>query len=219
MSVNIIIIGCGRQGAELAKSLGVKGFDVTVVDNDQAAFERLGSSFGGRVILGDGIDRDTLIQGGIEKADGLAAVTASDEINIVVARLARQVFRVPRVVARVHDPLKAEIYQRLGLMTVSPATLGTQRFRELLTFSPLEPTKRLGDGEVSIIEIDAPPTLAGRAVHELMIPGEIEVIAITRDNRTDIPIPGAVFHENDILHLAVASRSMNRLNELLGGGI
>jgi trk system potassium uptake protein TrkA len=219
MSMNIIIIGCGRQGAELAKSLGVKGFDVTVVDNDQTAFERLGSSFGGKVILGDGIDRDTLIQGGIEKADGLAAVTASDEINIVVARLARQVFRVPRVVARVHDPLKAEIYQRLGLMTVTPAMLGTQRFRELLTFSHLEPTKRLGDGEVSIIEIDAPPALAGRGIHELVIPGEIEVIAITRDNKTDIPIPGAVFHDKDILHLAVASRSINRLKELLGGGI
>src|SRR5512139_38259 len=169
--MKIMIIGCGRQGAELTKTLSLNGCEVTVVDNYQTTFERLGSSFGGRVILGNGVDHDVLVHGGIEEADGMAAVTASDEINIVTARLARQVFRVPRVVARVHDPLKAEIYQRLGLMTVTPAMLGTQRFRELLTFSHLEPTKRLGDGEVSLIEIDAPPSLAGRAVRELMIPG------------------------------------------------
>ena len=216
MSVNIIIIGCGRQGAELAKSLGVKGFDVTVVDNDQAAFERLGSSFGGRVILGGGIDRDTLIRGGIEKADGLAAVTASDEINIVVARLARQVFQVPRVVARVHDPLKAEIYQRLGLMTVTPSTLGTQRFRELLTFSALEPVKRLGNGEVGIIEIEVPPGLVGRTVNDLTVPGEIQVTAITRGKKTEIPMSGALFREKDIIHIAVESGSTNYLKGLLG---
>jgi trk system potassium uptake protein TrkA len=214
--MKIMIIGCGRQGAELAKALSLNGCEVTVVDNDKTAFERLGPSFKGRVIPGSGIDRDALVQGEIEHADGMAAVTASDEINIVAARLARQVFKVPRVVARVHDPLKAEIYQRLGLMTVTPVMLGTQRFRELLTFSPLYPTKRLGNGEVSVIEIEVPPGLVGRTANELTVPGEIQVIAITRGNKTDVPMLGAVFCEKDIIHIVVESGSTNRLKALLG---
>ena len=214
--MKIMIIGCGRQGAELAKILSLNGCEVTVVDNDPTAFERLSASFGGRVILGNGIDRDVLVQGGIEEADGMAAVTASDEINIVATRLARQVFKVPRVVARVHDPLKAEIYQRLGLMTVTPVMLGTQRFRELLTFSPLYPIKRLGNGEVSIIEIEVPPGLVGRTVNDLTVPGEIQVTAITRGNKTEIPMSGAVFYEKDIIHMAVESSSTSHLKALLG---
>ena len=214
--MKIMIIGCGRQGAELAKTLCLDECEVTVVDNDEAAFGRLGPSFRGRVIHGSGIDREVLVQGEIEKADGMAAVTASDEINIVAARLARQVFLVPRVVARVHDPLKAEIYQRLGLMTVTPVMLGTERFRELLSFSPFSPIKRLGNGEVSIIEIEVPHGLVGRTANELTVPGEVQVIAITRGNKTDIPMSGAVFQEKDILHMAVESGSMDRLKALLG---
>ena len=214
--MKIMIIGCGRQGAELAKILSLNGSEVTVVDKDPTAFERLGPSFKGRVIPGSGIDREVLVDGGIEHADGIAAVTASDEINIVAARLARQVFMVPRVVARVHDPLKAEIYQRLGLMTVTPVMLGTERFRELLSFSPLYPIKRLGNGEVSIIEIEVPHSLVGRTVNELTVPGEVQVTAITRGNKTDIPMSGAVFQEKDIVHIAVESSSMDRLKALLG---
>jgi len=124
--------------------------------------------------------------------------------------------RVPRVVARVHDPLKAGIYQRLGLMTVTPAVLGTQRFTELLTFSPLFPIKRLGNGEVSIIEIDVPSSLAGRTVNELNVPGEIHVVAVTRGNSTFVPTLGTELQSKDIIHLAAASSSMDRLKALLG---
>jgi trk system potassium uptake protein TrkA len=214
--MKIMIIGCGRQGTELAKTLCLNESEITVVDNDPAAFERLGPLFGGQIICGDGLDRDVLVKGGIERADGLAALTASDDTNIVVARLARQVFKVPRVVARVHDPLKAEIYRRLGVQTVTPVALGTQRFAELLTFSPLVPIKRLGNGEVGIVEMDVPPNLIGRMVNELTIPGEIQVIAITRDGKTFMPTLGAIFQENEVIHLAVTASSMDRLKALLG---
>lgn len=214
--MKIMIIGCGRQGAELAKILSLNGSDVTVVDKDPSAFERLGPSFKGRVIPGSGIDHDVLVEGGIAHADGMAAVTASDDINIIAARLARQVFLVPRVVARVHDPLKAGIYQRLGLMTVTPVMLGTERFRELLTFTPLNPIKRLGNGEVGIIEMEVPSGLVGRTVNDLTVPGEVHVVAITRGNKTDIPMSGAIFLEKDIIHMAVESNSTDRLNALLG---
>ena len=214
--MKIMIIGCGRQGTELAKTLCQNESEITVVDNDPAAFERLGTPFGGQIICGDGLDRDVLVKGGIERADGLAAVTASDDTNIVVARLARQVFKVPRVVARVHDPLKAEIYRRLGVLTVTPVALGTRRFAELLTFSPLVPIKRLGNGEVGIVEMDVPPNLIGRMVNELTIPGEIQVTAITRDGKTFMPTLGAIFEENEVIHLAVTAGSMDRLKALLG---
>jgi trk system potassium uptake protein TrkA len=214
--MKIMIIGCGRQGTELAKTLCQNECEITVVDNDPAAFERLGPPFQGQIIHGDGLDRNVLEKGGIERADGLAAVTASDDTNIVVARLARQVFRVPRVVARVHDPLKAEIYRRLGVQTVTPVALGTLRFAELLTFSPLEPIKRLGNGEVGIVEIDVPPNLVGRTVIELTVPNEIFVVAITRDDTTFMPTLGAIFKEKDVVHCAVTAGSMDRLKALLG---
>ena len=214
--MKIMIIGCGRQGTELAKTLCQNESEITVVDNDPTAFERLGPLFGGQIICGDGLDRDVLVKGDIERADGLAALTASDDINIVVARLARQVFKVPRVVARVHDPLKAGIYRRLGVQTVTPVALGTQRFAELLTFSPLEPINRLGNGEVGIVEMDVPPNLIGRIVNELTIPGEIQVIAITRNGKTFMPTLGAIFQEKEVIHLAVTSSSMDRLKALLG---
>jgi trk system potassium uptake protein TrkA len=214
--MKIMIIGCGRQGAELAKTLSLNDCMVTVVDNDKTAFERLGPPFRGQIIHGNGFDRDVLIEGGIERADGLAALTESDDINIVVARLARQVFKVPRVVARVHDPLKAEIYRRLGVQTVTPVDLGTRRFAELLTFSPLEPVKRLGNGEVGIVETDIPLTLVGRMVNELTIPGEIQIIAISRSGKTSMPTLGTIFLESDLIHLAVAAGAMERLKALLG---
>ena len=180
------------------------------------AIERLGSWFKGRIILGDALDREVLVSGDIEHADGLAALTASDDINIVVARLASQVFRVPRVVARVHDPRKADIYRRLGVPTVTPVALGTQRFAELLTFSPLDTVRRLGNGEVGVVEADIQPILIGRMVKELTIPGEVMVVAITRGGKTFMPTLGTVFQEGDLIHLAVVSSSEGRLKALMG---
>jgi trk system potassium uptake protein len=214
--MKIMIIGCGRQGSELAQALDKGDYTISVVDNDPVAFERLGHAFKGQTIHGNGLDREVLISAGIEHADGLAALTASDDLNIVVARLASQVFRVPRVVARVHDPRKAEIYRRLGVPTVTPVALGTQRFAELLTYFPLHTVKRLGTGEVTIVESDIPPFLVGRQVNELTIPGEIMVMAISRAGITEMPTPGTLFRDGDRLYLAVTSAATERLKMLMG---
>lgn len=214
--MKIIIIGCGRQGTELAQVLTRSTHSVSVVDHEPLAFERLGTSFEGRKIPGNGLDRDVLESAGIGHADGLAALTASDDLNIVIARLASQVFHVPRVVARVHDPRKAEIYRRLGVPTVTPVALGTQRFAELLTFFPFHTTKRLGAGEVIIVESDIPPALVGRKVNELTIPGEIMVLAISREGSTGMPTLGTPFHEGDLVHFAVAEGATDRLKMLMG---
>jgi len=213
--MKMIIIGCGRIGSDLAQNLSRQGHTITVVDHDPAAFERLGPAFKGRTVAGVEFDRDVLLQAGIERADGLAAVTASDEINIVAARLASQVFRVPRVIARLYDPRKAEIYRRLGLQTISPVAWSTHRIAELLCYSQLETVISLGGGGVDIVETEVPPLLVGHTVKELTVAGEIVVVAITRGDNTFLPTLGAVFQEGDRVNLVVEAASADRLRTML----
>lgn len=214
--MRIIIIGCGRLGAGLAGNLSGNGCQVTVVDRDPSAFSRLGGAFAGETITGGGFDRETLYKAGIEKADGLAAVTASDDVNVVTARLARQVFRVPRVVARLYEPRKAEVYRRLGLQTISPLSWGISRAIELLCYSRLETIKSLGNGEVDIVEVEVPHLLIGRTVNELTALGEIHVVALTRSGKTFLATVGTEFHEGDLIHLALLASSAERLRRILG---
>jgi trk system potassium uptake protein TrkA len=213
--MKLIIIGCGRWGAGLAQTLGRRGHAVTVVDQDPAAFERLGPSFKGQTVLGIGFDHDVLILAGIERADGLAAVTASDEVNVVTARIARQVFRVPRVVARLYDPRKAEIYRRLGLQTISTVTWGINRVADLLCYSELDVSQSLGGGEVDLTETEVPPLLVGQTVNELTLPGELHVVAVTRDGKTFLPASGMVFQAGDRVHLVLLAASVERVKTLL----
>jgi trk system potassium uptake protein len=214
--MKIIIIGCGRMGAGLALHLSRSGHSVTVLDNDPAAFERLGTGFGGTTFQADALDRDALLRAGIEGADALASVTPDDSINLVVARLAREMFRVPKVIARMYDPQKSEIYRRLGVQTISTMTLGLQRFADLLTFSRLDIVYSLGNGEVGMVESEVPPLLVGRMVNDLTVAGEIRVIAITRNGRTFLPIMGTVFLAGDIVHIAVATGAVGRLKSMIG---
>jgi trk system potassium uptake protein TrkA len=189
---------------------------VTVVDREITAFERLGSRFTGQTVLGAALDREVLLQAGIERADGLAAVTGSDDTNVVIARLARQVFRVPRVVARLHDPRHAEVYHQLGIQTITPLTWGIQRLSELLCYTHLTTTLSLGSGEVDLVEVELPYLLAGRTVNEITLLGEIHVAAISREGRTFLPTLGTVFREGDRVHLVVQGSSAARLTALLG---
>jgi trk system potassium uptake protein TrkA len=213
--MRIIIIGCGRVGSGLAQALSLRSHMVTVVDKDAAAFARLGPTFKGKTVLGIGFDRDVLIKAGIERADGLAAVTASDEANVVAARIASQVFRVPKVVARLYDPRKAEIYDRLGLQTISTTIWGINRIAELLSYSQFEPVVNLGS-EVDLVAVDAPSLLVGRTVNDLVVPAEIHVVAITRGGKTFLPTLGTRFQEGDLIQLAMLSASADRAKALLG---
>jgi trk system potassium uptake protein TrkA len=214
--MNIMIIGCGRTGSAIAEALVQRGHGVTVVDRDPAAFERLGPHFRGTAMAGDGLDREVLLAAGIEKADGLAAVTASDEVNVVAGRVARQIFHVPKVVARLYDPRKAEIYRRLGLQTVSPLAWGVNRIVELLCYWRLETHASLGSGEVDLVDTEIPPLLHGRTVRDLTVPGEVHLVAITRKGKTFLPTQATELHEGDMAHLALLATSAERLKVLLG---
>jgi trk system potassium uptake protein TrkA len=212
--MRIIIIGCGRMGAGLAQTLAQHGHGVTVVDYDPTAFECLGPAFSGQTVAGVGFDRDVLLHAGVERADGLAAVTASDEVNVVAARLARQVFHVPRVVARVYDPRKAEIYRRLGILTISTTTWGIQRISELLSYSDLDVVLSLSS-DVDLVRVNVPPLLVGRTAQALIVPGEANIVAIGRGGKTLLPTSGTTFQEGDLIYLAVLAASADRLKTLL----
>jgi len=216
--MRIIIIGCGRMGSGLAQTLQLRGHSVTVIDRDPRSFERLGPAFKGRTVVGIGFDRQALIEAGIERADALAAVMPSDEANVVAARLASEFFHVPRVVVRLYDPRKAEIYNRLGLRTISPVSWGINRVADMLSYSPLETVLTLGSGGVDIVEVETPTLLVGRTVQAITVPASIHLVAISRGGKTFLPTLGTVFQQGDILHFAVASSATGRLRELLGMG-
>jgi trk system potassium uptake protein TrkA len=213
--MNILIIGCGRVGAGLAKTLVSRGHSVTVVDKDPLAFEKLGDKFKGQTILGIGFDRDVLLKAGIQRADGVASVTASDEANVVASRIARDIFHVPRAVARLYDVRQAEIYKRLGIQTIAPTGWGITRIADLLLYSPLETVFSIGTGDVELVEIEVPKLLVGRTVRDLTVAGEIHIVSITRDNKTFLPTLGTIFREDDMIHLAVLTTSTSRLKEIL----
>lgn len=204
------------MGSGLANKLSQNGHNVTVIDLDPSAFERLPDSFIGNTVVGIGFDRDILTKAGIERADGIAAVTSSDEVNAVIARIASQIFRVPKVVARLYDQRKAEIYKRLGIQTIDPTTWGITRVTDLLCFSQLDTVFSLGSGEVDIVEIEIPPMLIGRAVRDLTVSGEIIITAITRNNKTFLPTLGTEFQKRDTLHIVIDVKSSDRLKALLG---
>ena len=214
--MRIMIVGCGRVGAGLAQTMPLRGHSVVVVDKDPLAFERLGSRFKGQTVIGVGFDRDVLLKAGIERADGLAAVTASDETNVLIGRIAQQIFRVPRVIARLYDVRQAEIYRRLGLPIIAPTSWGINRIADMLLYSPLDAVYSLGAGEVELVEIQVPQTLVGRLARDLTLPGEIHIVAITRDGKTFLPTPGATLQKGDMLHLATLTTSASRLRGLLG---
>jgi trk system potassium uptake protein TrkA len=214
--MKFIIIGCGRMGEGLAVILTRRGHAVTLLDKDREAIERLGKQFQAQAIVGNGFDKEVLLRAGIEHADGLAAVTNSDEANVVIARLARLVFRVPRVVARLYDPRKVEIYQRLDVQIVAPVFWAIDRFADLLSYSELDVILSLGRGEVEIVRVEVPPLLAGRRVSDIAVPGEVAVVALSRKGKTSLPSSETVFERGDSVDLAVLAASAQRLRAILG---
>lgn len=214
--MRVIVMGCGRVGEQLSLLLMREGHQVTVIDMNSHALARLGPDFKVSKVVGVGFDQDVLISAGIETADAFAATSSSDNANIIAARIARNYFHVPRVVARLYDPRRAEIYQRLGLLTISSTTWGAERIRELLIHSDLDPILTFGSGEVCVLTFETPYHLAGKMVKHLMVVGEIQVIAITRKGHAFIPQAGAVLQVGDLLHLGVLASGMHRVRNFLG---
>ena len=214
--MNVIIVGVGFLGTGLAMRLSKQGFNVTAVDQDQRALDDLGENFPGTRIRGVGFDRHVLEEAGIERTDAVVACMRSDDANIVVAHVARSTFRVPRVIARLHDLTKADTYRRLNIQTISPNAWGIARTAELLTYQHLDDVYEVGSGDVRIVRADVPALLDGTTVRELTALGEVQVVSVSRDNETFIPTQGTILANGDIIYAAVAVSACRKFKQMLG---
>ncbi len=214
--MQVVIMGCGRVGSQLANMLSMEGHKVNIIDMDVKSFDRLGASFKGNKILGFGYDKEVLENAGIKDADAFASVTPGDNRNIIGALVAKKEYRVPIVVARIYDPVRATVYNRLGIATISPTTWGAGKIKELICHQDINSQLSLGNGEVEIIEVELPHSLAGKTSEKINVPGEIMVLSITRLGKAFIPVVGSVMNEGDLIHIAVSSSSMPQLKRILG---
>ena len=215
--MKIIVVGCGRMGSGLARALDRANHDVAVIDRDESAFEALGSNFGGLTVKGVGFDRNTLIKAGVERSDGLAAFTSSDDANTVTARIAREMFRVPTVVARLYDPDKADVYRRLGIQTIGSITWGIKRALEMFSYSKFDVVESLGSGGgVEILRVGATASLVGHKLSELNIPGEIKVVALERGGKAAVAPDELTIESGDQLYVAAYASSVAQLRALMG---
>jgi trk system potassium uptake protein TrkA len=185
--MNVIVVGCGRVGAELAYRLFQRGNKVTVIDQVSQSFKSLPSDFRGRTLEGEALNQDLLRRAGIAKAEGLAAVTNSDAINAVVAHAARSVYHVPMVVVRNYDPRWRSLHEAFGLQVVSSAAWGAQRLEELLYQSEIRTVFSAGNGEVEIYEFATPDRWVGRALKDMLPPDGCFASAVTRAGRALLP--------------------------------
>lgn len=211
-----LVLGCGRVGAGVARELATRRAEVTAVDVEPAALDRLGEGYSGRTVLGSCLDEQVLRDAGITTADAVAVVTGDDAVNAVVALVARRRFRVPTVVARLDDPRSAAIHQRLGIRALAPVTWGIQRIADLVVGASVAPTASLGVGGVEVMEVRIPAAFDGHTAAELQVHGEIDVIAVTRHGQTVLATPATRFVSGDLAHLAVTVASRGRLDALLG---
>lgn len=214
--MQVVIMGCGRVGSLLANLLFTDGHKVSIIDLDPKSFDRLAKSFKGERIVGFGYDKEVLVKAGIENADAFASVSPGDNRNIVGALIAKREFKVPIVVARIYDPVRANVYCKLGITTIAPTKWGANKIRELICHSDVNTQLSLGNGEVEIIEVEVTHGIAGSRSDKINVPGEIMVISVTRFGRAFIPVVGTVINEGDILHIAAAETAIPQLKRILG---
>jgi trk system potassium uptake protein TrkA len=212
--MRVVIVGCGRVGAGLAAGLAQAGEVVAVVDKDPKAFERLGEEFSGQTVEGIGFDRDVLERAGAARADALVAVTGGDNSNVVAARVARDAYRVPRVIARIHDPRRAALYEELGVVTVSSTDWAMGKIRDYLEHRTLKEETSFGRGEVSLLRLELPQHLVDRTVADVEADG-LRVVSVTRRGGAFVPGPGTLLAEGDVVRLAVGTGGRARLDALL----
>jgi trk system potassium uptake protein TrkA len=213
--MHVIVVGCGRVGSELAVRLERDGHSVGIIDKNRRAFRRLPDDYAGRTVVGFGFDRDHLAQAGVGEAGALAAVTSGDNSNILTARIARETFQIPCVVARIYDPRRALIYQRLGIPTVATVTWTTDQvvrrlFPEQSVTEYVDPT-----GEISFIERSLPDGWVGRRLGGLEEGDQFRPVLITRGGQARVATPELVGQEGDIVLMAVRTGSTEEMDRRL----
>ena len=214
--MNLIVVGCGRVGAELCYHLFKSGHQVVVVDIDKESFNRLNPDFRGRTLEGEGLAEGVLERAGIREAQGLAAVTNSDTLNAVVAHAARTLYNVPNVVARNYDPNLRAVIEAFGLQIVGSTSWGAQRVEELLMNPAQKMVYSAGNGEVEIYEVVIPEQWHGRTLGELLGPlKQCYPVALARAGRASLPEVGTELQTDDLLNVSSTFEGIGALTARL----
>ena len=206
------------MGSELTIQLSKAGHDVTIVDKRPAAFDRLPPGFEARTLVGLGFDRELLVEAGVKEADAFISVTNGDNSNIVSARVAREYFHVPKVIARIYDPRRAEIYERLNIPTVATTTWGVKQILLMLSHEREEIKESLAGGDLFRMRLEIAPHLVGKPVRALNVEGKILVAGVDRGGHGFIPVSSSSFQEGDIVHLILHKDAVDLLDEMLAPG-
>jgi trk system potassium uptake protein TrkA len=212
--VHIVIMGCGRVGSSLAHSLARLEHSVAVIDQDPLAFRRLGDSFAAKQIVGMGFDRETLIEAGIEQASAFAAVSSGDNSNIIAARVARETFSVQRVVARIYDPKRAEVYERLGIPTVATVPWTAGRLLKSVLGEATAEAWRDPSGAVSLLHVTPHEGWVGHRVTEFEMATGSRVGLVTRFGIGTLPVTSTMIQSGDTLHALVTDDHAVLLRDL-----
>ncbi|MGI8333159.1 potassium channel family protein [Actinomadura scrupuli] len=213
--MHIVIMGCGRVGSTLAHSLEDRGHSVAIIDQSPEAFRRLRGGFKGRRVTGFGFDRDVLVEAGIEQASAFVAVSSGDNSNIISARVARETFGIDNVVARIYDPRRAEVYQRLGIPTVATVRwTADQMLRRLLPEGAV-PLWRDPTGEVKLAEVQTDKAWVGAKVNVLEDAARTRIAFISRMGEAIVPAGETVIQDGDVVHVMARSNDLERINAAL----
>ena len=213
--MNLIIVGCGRVGTELAHSVAAKGHDVVIVDRDPQAFHSLGPNFQGRTVQGDIRNRNVMIRAGVENADGFAAITPDDEINMVAAHAARTIFNVPNVVARVFDPVHADVFSLANLQTVISSSWSAHRMEQLLTHPGITELAIIGNGEALIVEVQIPDHLVAMPLSALVEEEKCKSSALVRGGSAILAREELLLEDGDLAVLTIMTSYLPELETLL----
>ncbi len=214
--MHVVVVGCGRVGSGLAVRLVEQGHSVAIIDRSDRAFRRLPLSWAGERVLGSGFDRDVLDLAGARHADGLAAVTSGDNSNILTARIAREAYAIANVVARIYDPRRAEIYQRLGIPTVATVPWTIDQVLRRLQPASIADEWSDSSGMMLLVERQLPEAWAGQHLQQIDVPGKVRLVAVTRAGVPRLDVDQLLGQEGDLLHVAVLKDQMAALTEQFG---
>ncbi|MDO7869479.1 potassium channel family protein [Nocardioides jiangxiensis] len=216
--MHVVIMGCGRVGSTLARDLEDRNHTVSVIDNNADAFRRLGPSFNGEKVVGYGFDQEVLEKAGIRRADAFAAVSSGDNSNIIAARVARESFGIQQVVARIYDPGRAEVYQRLGITTVATVKWTADQVLRRLLPAGAEPDFRDPSGTIRVDHIGAPEAWIGHKMIDFQIQSGARVAWIDRLGEGILPTRDTYLQEGDRLHLVMREETASAAYDVLRNG-
>jgi trk system potassium uptake protein TrkA len=216
--VYVVIMGCGRVGSSLAASLDRLGHEVAVIDKDRQAFRRLSAEFSGRQVVGQGFHREVLVEAGVERAQAFAAVSSGDNSNIIAARVARETFGIQQVVARIYDPGRAEVYQRLGITTVATVKWTADQVLRRLLPAGAEPDFRDPSGTIRVDHVPVTETWIGQRTVKFQFESGSRIAWIDRLGEGMIPTRETVIQEGDLLHLVMREENAEHVYEVFTNG-